>query len=569
MEAINLSEKNRKKMITFLEQLKERNNDDVSIRAINEIINQIDSTRYGLVWEQHEERVDIELNNKIPVFTEIDRYKIKMDNTNNFNFLLEGDNLHSLYLLEKTHFGKIDLIYIDPPYNTGNKDNEDFIYNDSYVEKEDRYRHSKWLSFMKKRLQIAYKLLKEEGIILISIDDHEQAQLKLLCDEIFEDENCIAILPTIMNLKGNQDQFGFAGTHEYTLVYAKDKEKCKINTFNIDEDQMMEKWGIDNVGYYKKGAPLRATGAESKRENRPYMFYPILIKDDIVSTITQEEFKKIYNKDTNKFDDEFLNSLIDKYKKEGFDIVLPLDGSKYGRWRWGYNKENIEKLSYDVVIIKSKDGYSLYKKQRPEIGELPTKKPKTLFYKPEYSSGNGTNQLVKILGEKKFNNPKPKELIKDFIRICAPTKNSIILDFFAGSGTTGQAVVELNEEDKGNRKFILCTDNYINSDVEKKYFIDKKLIEKEPRKNTNAHKEWEEKYKEFKESELFKKIQNTEEYINLGICRGVCYPRLKTILTGVKSDNSKYRGKIESNLKYYTTDWIYRKPSEYFLSNKD
>ncbi len=565
MEATNLSEKNRKKMLTFLEQLKEKNNDDISIRAINEIVNQINSTRYGLVWEQHEERVDVELKNKIPVFTELEDYKIKSDKTNKYNFLLEGDNLHSLYLLEKTHFEKIDLIYIDPPYNTGNKDNEDFKYNDVYVEKEDRYRHSKWLSFMKKRLYIAYKLLKKEGLILISIDDHEQAQLKLLCDEIFGDDNCIAILPTIMNLKGNQDQFGFAGTHEYTLVYAKNKEKCKINTFDIDEDEMMEKWSVDSIGYYKKGATLRATGAESKRENRPYMFYPILIKDEIASTITQEEFKKLYNKDTNKFDDDYLNSLIDRYKRDGFSIVLPLDGNNYGRWRWGYNRENNERLSYDIIITKTNKGYSLNKKQRPEIGELPTKKPKTLFYKPEYSSGNGTNQLVEILGEKKFNNPKPKELIKDFIKICAPNNNSIILDFFAGSGTTGQAVLELNDEDKGDRNFILCTDNYINSDTEIQYFIQKKLIKEEPKKNTNAHREWEKEYIEFKKSEQFKKIRNTEEYINLGICRGVCYPRLKTIITGIKNDNSKYNEKIESNLKYYTTDWVNRKPIDYFL----
>ncbi|MFZ7308406.1 DNA methyltransferase, partial [Avibacterium avium] len=133
---------------------------------------------------------------------------------------MQGDNLHSLKILEKTHRNKIDVIYIDPPYNTGNKD---FIYNDRYVDNNDGYRHSKWLSFMSKRLEIAKNLLSKQGVIFISIDDNEQAQLKLLCDEIFGENNFIAELPTIMNLKGNQDEFGFAGTHEYTLCYARKK----------------------------------------------------------------------------------------------------------------------------------------------------------------------------------------------------------------------------------------------------------------------------------------------------------------------------------------------------------
>lgn len=508
MEATNLSKIKREKMISFLESLKTTNNDDESIRALNEIENQLLEKKFGLVWEHHQERVDVELGKNIPIFTEIKEKNIKNSNSN-YNFLLEGDNLHSLYLLEKTHYGKIDLIYIDPPYNTGE---DDFIYNDNIVNKEDLWRHSKWLSFMQRRLNIAYKLLKETGIIIISIDDNEQAQLKLLCDEIFEDKNCIGILPTIMNLKGNQDQFGFAGSHEYTLIYAKDKSKCNINKFDIDEEEINEQWKVDDIGYYKKGAPLRATGSESKRENRPFMFYPILLKDSKLSTITENEFNNLYNKENKQFDDAFLNELISKYENEGYEIILPFDGKDYGRWRWGFKKENIEKLSYDVIFSKTKTGYTLYKKQRPDIGDLPSKKPKTLLYKPEYSSGNGTNQLVEILGEKLFNNPKPKELIKDFVKLCSPS-NGIILDFFAGSGTTGQAVLEINNENGSNRQFILCTNN-----------------------------------------------ENK-------ICENVTYERLKTVITGIKKDGSVYSNGISSNLKYYTTDWTPRKPEDYLLSN--
>ncbi len=144
------------------------------------------------------------------------------------------------------------MIYIDPPYNTGNKD---FKYNDSFVDKEGTYRHSKWLSFMSKRLQIAKKLLNENGVIFISIDDNEQSQLKLLCDEVFGEGNFVADLPTTMNLKGNQDQFAFAGTHEYIIIYAKNKLCFKPNLFNIDESKL-EEWNEDEIGLFKKGASL-------------------------------------------------------------------------------------------------------------------------------------------------------------------------------------------------------------------------------------------------------------------------------------------------------------------------
>ncbi len=182
MEATNLSKIKRNEMIEFLEHLKKNNNDDKSIKAINEIMNQINSTKYGLVWERYQERVDIELEKNIPIFSEILEKKINKDTLSQYNFLIEGDNLHSLYLIEKTQRGKIDCIYIDPPYNTGN---QDFIYNDSYVGKEDSYRHSKWLSFMFRRLEIAYRLLSSTGTIFISIDEHEIAQLMMLAQEIF------------------------------------------------------------------------------------------------------------------------------------------------------------------------------------------------------------------------------------------------------------------------------------------------------------------------------------------------------------------------------------------------
>ena len=165
----NLSQIKREKMLKFLETLKEQHSDDESLIAINQIENELTSKKYGLVWEEHEEEVDVKMRTHIPVFTEVEEKEVVGDSEcEQYNFLLEGDNLHSLKLLEKTHKGKIDVIYIDPPYNTKNKD---FVYDDKFVGEDDTFRHSKWISFMYERLKIAQKLLSEKGAIFISIDD--------------------------------------------------------------------------------------------------------------------------------------------------------------------------------------------------------------------------------------------------------------------------------------------------------------------------------------------------------------------------------------------------------------
>lgn len=486
----NLSKIRRDKMIETISKIKENIDDEETLRNLSLIEYELTKKKYGLVWEEHEERVDEELKTRIPTFEEVKEKEIISNNNDKFNFLLEGDNLHSLYLLEKTHKNRIDFIYIDPPYNTGNKD---FIYNDEYVSNDDGYRHSKWLSFMHNRLRIAYDLLTENGLIFISIDDNEQAQLKLLCDEIFGDNNCIGILPTIMNLKGNQDQFGFAGTHEYTLVYAKDISKCQLGQFEIDEDEIEKEWLIDDFGYYKKGANLKSTGVNAPREKRPNLYFPIYVLDETTCEMKDEnqEYRLEWSLEP----------------KEGFFPIYPITNGKEMSWRWSKNKFKNE--AYNVIITSDgKEGISFYKKQRPSIGDIPTKKPKSFFYKPEYSSGNGTNQIVRIFGNKVFNNPKPVELIRDFIRIGLRNKDGIVLDFFAGSGTTAQAVLELNKEDNGKRKFILCTNNENN------------------------------------------------------ICENITYQRIKTIISGKTKDNVNFSDGTISNLKYYKTAYVARVNTE-------
>lgn len=454
--------------------------------------------KYGLTWdsEKEPEKVVLDCENNLPILQRVADKEIKTDDSD-YNLLIEGDNYHALTVLNYTHKEKIDVIYIDPPYNTGNKD---FIYNDSYVDKEDGYRHSKWLNFMEKRLNLAKNLLNENGVIFISIDDNEQANLKLICDKIFGENNKIGILPTIMNLKGNQDEFGFAGTHEYTFVYAKDKNNATINEFQI-EDDALKGWQEDEIGFYKKGATLKRTGNDAPRARRPYGYFPILVKKDTfqVCSILKEEYEKIYDCQNNAFDDIFVEQLKLKYENEFFFILPEIDRTKVS-WRWQYRK--VKNESNEIIVTNGRDGITLYKKQRPEIGDLPTKKPKSLLYKAVYSSGNGTNRLKLLFGEKKFNNPKPVELIKDLI-FLGGDKNITILDFTAGSGTTADAIIQLNKEDSGKRKFILCTNN-----------------------------------------------ENQ-------ICTEVCYPRIEKVINGYnKNGNGEFIDGLGGNLQYYKTDLI-------------
>ena len=179
----NLSQKKRQRMFEFIDKIREEHkDDDEMLIALGEIENELNSKKYGLVWEQHEEAVDVMMKDNIPVFTECKDKEIKMSETENYNFILEGDNLHSLHLLSKTHRNRVDIIYIDPPYNTSNS----LTYDDKRIGTDDAFRHSKWLSFMSERLKIAKDLLNKDGLIFISIDDNEGYNLKVLCDEIFD-----------------------------------------------------------------------------------------------------------------------------------------------------------------------------------------------------------------------------------------------------------------------------------------------------------------------------------------------------------------------------------------------
>ncbi|GHN39213.1 site-specific DNA-methyltransferase [Lactobacillus delbrueckii] len=359
------------------------------------------------------------------------------------NLFFTGDNLEVLRHLQNNYQNKIDVIYIDPPYNTGS---DGFVYPDSFEYSDDKLKemfgldddqverlksiqgkasHSAWLTFMYPRLALAKKILSKKGVIFISIDDNEQTNLREITTDIFGEQNIIGTLPVINNLKGNQDQFAFAGAHEYILCGVKDISYSKFHGLRLNTKELSE-WKEDDKGLYKKGANLKSTGVNAPREKRPNLYFPIYI-------IGGEK--------------------ISLEKKENAEEILPITDGKEMSWRW--SREKIKDSLDDIIISQNGRSFSLYKKQRPIEGNIPTKKPKSFLYKPEYSSGNGTAEVLRLFNsEKVFAYPKPTALIKDLLLIGGD-ESSLVLDFFAGSSTTADAVMQLNAEDGGNRKFIM------------------------------------------------------------------------------------------------------------------
>ena len=390
----------------------------------------VNGKKYGLVFEEHREEIDDILDTYTPVLTE--NKDLFINNDGQMNFLIEGDNLASLKLLEKTHKDKIDLIYIDPPYNTGNKD---FIYSDIFVDSLDSFKHSKWLSFMKKRLLIARRLLSRKGIIFISIDDNEVAQLKLLCDEIFGNDNFRGQIVRGTGTPTGQGNAILSNEIDYILVYAK-TEQAIFNglPFNSEDAKIYNL--EDEYGKYLV-RPLRKTGGEDRREDRPSMYYPVTAPDGT----------QIYP-------------------------IAPLGYES----RWRCQEKTYKQLIDDHRIEWKQDkrGWTVYQKFYLD-GR--TKQVGNLWIDIE-GNKKATITMRNIFGENIFSFPKPVELIYRIAQI-ASYKNSCILDFFAGSGTTGHAVMKLNAEDGGNRKFILCTNNENNICRDVTYERIKRVIDKE------------------------------------------------------------------------------------------
>jgi adenine-specific DNA-methyltransferase len=400
--------------------------------------------KYGLNWHGKRRARQLALSPSTGTLRPCPEDSVDWDTTQ--NLMIEGDNLEVLKLLQKSYAGKVKLIYIDPPYNTG----KDFVYPDDFQDNIKNYLeltgqveggkkissnteasgrfHTDWLNMMYPRLKLAKNLLSEEGVLFISIDDSEVMNLRAVLDDLFGVENFLALLPTIMNLKGNNDEFAFAGTHEYTIVFARDRTRCQVNEWPL-EDEETEDWEEDDIGPFKRGANLKATGGNAPRERRPNLFFSLYVAMD--------------------------NSYVSVVRRSPTDKeVFPRTDGKDMSWRWSSDK--FASQPNDVLVSSGESGdVALYKKQRPALGDLPSKKPKTVFYKPEYSSGNGTAEIKSLMGAKVFSSPpKPLRLMRDFLLIGSNSE-SLIIDLTAGSGTTGHAVMAQNTADGGNRRCIL------------------------------------------------------------------------------------------------------------------
>lgn len=445
-------------------------------------LKRIKETTYGLVWHRDvpQEKIDVLINpdactpeemfaNEVvgkpfPVLKEVKSKEVVSDKKDQTHILIEGDNYHSLAVLNFTHQEAIDVIYIDPPYNTGN---DDFIYTDKYksdyVIKDDPFRHSKWLTFMDKRLKLSKNLLKKDGVIFISIDDNEQAQLKLLCDEIFGSNNFIGEF--IWQKQGNDNKSIFSGTntfrndHEFIVVYAKESQSLK---FNRPEEDAIFQNDYGNVDNDSRGNWMSAELGKSDKRSL-------------------------------------------QHGKNYFTLKSPT-GVEWTR-QWHYSEKEIQDLINNNRIYFGKNGDSVPRLKK-FLSDKVQKVPSSLLLK-QGSTKVGIEEITKLFdGQRPFDYPKPTELIKYILQLHV-NKSATILDFFAGSGTTGQAVLQLNKGDGGKRHFILCTNNENN------------------------------------------------------ICTEVCYPRITKVIKGYKDIRGEKVKGLGGNLKYYTAyDFVESEPSD-------
>jgi len=438
------------------------------------------TTKFGIVWENKAEKVADLCQENLPILIEDKKREIYAANKESPNILIEGDNYHALSVLNYTHKGKIDVVYIDPPYNTGAKD---WKYNNDYVDAQDPYRHSKWLSFMAKRLLLAKKLLKDTGIICVTIDDYEMPRLWCLMDEIFGENNHLGTVVIRNNPKGRKTKRKVSLIHEYALFFGKGIAS-KIQKVEIAPEDKTHKYKKDTDGTWFLPVNLRKQGVDSLavsvRGKLSDRYYPIYYdpKTGKVSSKTKLAVK-----------------------------ILPID--KDGQKRiWRRGKDVIDEMfqTGDLWYQQTASGDQVYYKFR---GGLDGEPPESMWYESRFSaSEHGTQMLDKILGVREaFPYPKSPDAVAECIKIASTNKTAVILDFFAGSGTTAQAVLELNKIDEGKRKYILCTNNENN------------------------------------------------------IATEVCYPRIKKVISGYRLGKKDIPG-IVSSLKYFKTSFIDATPTD-------
>jgi adenine-specific DNA-methyltransferase len=377
--------------------------------------------KFGLVWEDNPEEI-VEFSKKnLPYLLKDEEKSFAFKNQESHNLLIEGDNYQSLLALTATHTAKIDCIYIDPPYNTGAKD---WIYNNDYVDSNDTYRHSKWLSMMKNRLQLAKVLLKDDGVLVCAIDENEFTRLGLLIEQVFSnhENHCVTIEHNPRGIQGRN----FSYTHEYAYFSFSKTEKL-IGTRKIEDEDIS--W-----------RNIRDNGGESLRSDARNCFYSVIVEDGQIVG-----FGDVYPKN------EHPKSQTERHGNQFH--VFPIDPKGVER-KWRFARQTIESKLHLLRVKENAKGIEI------EIGK-DYGTVRTVWQGSRYDANQwGTKLVGALVPNNTFDFPKSVWTTYDCIApIVRDRKDAIVLDFFAGSGTTGHAVQILNSEDEGSRRFILCTNN--------------------------------------------------------------------------------------------------------------
>lgn len=452
----NISKKKRddlldkiKQIRTFIAAAPQDENTGNLLSYLSDLKKDVNGKKYGLVFEEHREEIDEVLATHTPVLTEDG--SLFIDHGGEMNFLIEGDNLASLQLLEKTHRGKVDLIYIDPPYNTLK---DGFTYSDTLIDGTDTFRHSKWLSFMRGRLTSARKLMSDKGIIFISVDENEFSQIKLLCDEIFNESNFIECI--VWNKRVPKNDKGIGNIHEYILTYAKSS--------NFKYKFMVLKDGLKDIEDLLADCKKNGVSIEE----------------------TEARLKKLYKKNNYDRAITLYNAVDENYRVWGkinmswpngntfgprYDVIHPITKKPVRvpdrGWRWS-EASFFEAVDYEHIVERFDGSYmcggiwfSKDENMQPSSIKYLDEVNRMLLRSIISLKSDGGIELEKYFDKKSvFAYPKSVELLRLLIdSITYNNKDCIVLDFFAGSGTTGHAVMKLNDEDGGNRRFILCTNN--------------------------------------------------------------------------------------------------------------
>lgn len=544
MNDTNLTKKNRKEMIEFLEKIKSKNNDDETLRMVNKIENTLTEKKFWLVFEEHREEVDELLQNNIPLLCEDAKRRICKDENLPWNFIIEWDNLQALYLLLKTHRWKINVIYIDPPYNTWAKD---WKYNNDYVDINDWYRHSKWLSMMKVRLELAKELLAKNGCLICAIDENELNTLWLLLKDIFNWYyiDCITIVHNPWWIQWAN----FSYCHEYAyFVYPHESYFINKERRNDWELTPFRDWWKEN----------------SKRKGSPNCFFPIIVKEGKIIWFWDVPNDNFHPNSAN----ELVNDNI---------YVWPIDKNWIERRR-RFARNTVEEIKDELVAIDINWVLNIQRQK-----EFYTRK--TVRNESKYSANIYWTQLLSSILGNRFSYPKSLYQVKECIEACIHDKDAIILDFFAWSWTTMHAVNLMNIEDGWNRKCILVTNNEISADEEK--ILTEKWYKKwdEERENlwiaryvTRPRMEcvinwvdvnWKPlDWNYWIEKEVYV-IDEDAQIISKSTGKPLQtrpYKKTKIQLYPILSKRKKSDW-FKTNVKYFKCDWTPRKPEDYYLSN--